>query len=194
MTLEELNLAYDRLEAAQACRNLVGRLSYYTSAFRGRDMLELFADNEDVLLQLPQGSYAGPGAVRKYCLEVLGDRSDPGMDIRMKGALIIHNVNSDVLQFSEDVSSAHGSWFSPGLETDLYNPEHPGIPADKTDTTRLEASADYCWQRYDIDFVRLNGSWKIQKLVCRNWFRTPFDTPWTKCRDTIWSPELVLSE
>lgn len=43
MTLEELNLTCDRLEAAQACRNLVGKLSYFDSAFRTNDFIALWA-------------------------------------------------------------------------------------------------------------------------------------------------------
>ena len=46
MTLEEMNLACERLEAAQACRNLVGKLSYFDSAFRMKDLLALW-DNSD---------------------------------------------------------------------------------------------------------------------------------------------------
>ena len=59
MTLQELNSACERLEAAQACRNLVGRLSYYDSAFRINDMLELWDTTGEALLQLPDHTYRG---------------------------------------------------------------------------------------------------------------------------------------
>ena len=52
MTLEELNLTCERLEAAQACRNLVGKLSYFDSAFRTNDLIDLWADTDQTALTL----------------------------------------------------------------------------------------------------------------------------------------------
>ena len=83
MTLEELNLTCDRLEAAQACRNLVGKLSYFDSAFRTNDFIALWADTENAALELDGVSLKGFPAVKEY-LKKKGDRNDPGMDIAMR--------------------------------------------------------------------------------------------------------------
>lgn len=193
MTLEELNLACDRLEAAQACRNLVGKLSYFDSAFRMNDLLALWDTSDEAELTLPDVSYKGYEAV-KAALAMKGDRNDPGMDIKMRGALVIHNMNSDALTVSADGKSAHGTWFSPGIETDLYDPANPTATPDKTDTANLEASANYVWQEYALDFVKAEDAWKIQKVKVRTFFDTPFDTPWSQAKDTMWAKDKVITE
>lgn len=193
MTLEEMNLACDRLEAAQACRNLVGKLSYYDSAFRMKDLLALWDTSDEASIQLPGQTHQGFAAV-KAALEAKGDRTDEGMDIQMRGALMIHNMNSDALEISPDAKTAHGTWFSPGIETDLFDPADPAGKPDKHDTGKLEASANYVWQEYALDFVRREDGWKIQKLKVRTFFDTPFDTPWSQAKDTMWNKNQVIDE
>lgn len=124
MTLEEMNLACERLEAAQACRNLVGKLSYLDSAFRMKDLLALWDNSDEAELRLPDETHQGFEAV-KAALEARGDRDDAGMDVKMRGTLVIHNMNSDALEISHDAKTAHGTWFSPGIETDLFDPADP---------------------------------------------------------------------
>lgn len=193
MTLEEMNLACERLEAAQACRNLVGKLSYFDSAFRMKDLLAIWDPSDEAEIQLPGETHQGFAAV-KAALEAKGDRTDTGMDIKMRGTLIIHNVNSDALEVSPDARTAHGTWFSPGIETDLFDPADPAATPDKHNTADLEASANYVWQEYGLDFVRREDGWKIQKLKVRTFFNTPFDTPWSQAKDTMWTPDAVVAE
>lgn len=194
MTLEELNRACDRLEAAQACRNLVGKLSYYDSAFRAKDLLDLWDHSGAAALELPEGSWEGYDQVAAALLQNWGDRSDPGMDIAMRGVLRIHNVNSDLLEINDACDRAEGVWYSPGLETDLFDPADPTAKPDKTDTAGLEASADYVWRVYRVSFVKRDGAWKIQKVTVRTVFDTPFDTPWSACANTLWTPAGVAPE
>ena len=47
MNMEELALQVERLQAAQACRNLMGRYSYYHTAFRNKDFMTLWAQRPD---------------------------------------------------------------------------------------------------------------------------------------------------
>lgn len=194
MTLEELNLACDRLEAAQACRNLVGKLSYYSTTFRTRELLELWDHSEEAALELPEGKWQGYDQLAAGLMETRGDRNDPGMDVKLKGTLLIHNVNSDLLEINDACDRAEGVWYSPGLETDLYDPANPGAPADKTDTAGLESSASYVWQVYRVTFVKVEGKWKLQKVKVSTLFDTPFDTPWTACENTVWDAHKCVDE
>ena len=194
MTLEELNRACDRLEAAQACRNLVGKLSYYDSAFRAKDLLALWDHSDEAALVLPEGTWEGYDQVAAALLQNWGDRSDPGMDIAMRGVLRIHNVNSDLLEINDACDGAEGVWYSPGLETDLFDPADPAAQPDKADTANLEASADYVWRVYQVSFVKRDGTWKIQKLTVKTVFDTPFDTPWSACENTLWTPAGTVPE
>lgn len=193
MTLEEMNLACERLEAAQACRNLVGKLSYFDSAFRMKDLLALWDNSDEAELRLPDETHQGFEAV-KAALEARGDRDDAGMDVKMRGTLVIHNMNSDALEISHDAKTAHGTWFSPGIETDLFDPADPAATPDKHNTADLEASANYVWQEYGLDFVRREDGWKIRKLKVRTFFNTPFDTRWSQAEDTLWAPDAVVAE
>lgn len=194
MTLEELNRACDRLEAAQACRNLVGTLSYYSTTFRMQELLELWDHSDAAELELPEGKWQGYEAISKALLQEKGDRNAPGMDVKLKGTLLIHNVNTDRLEINDACDEAEGVWYSPGLETDLYDPANPSAAVDKTDTAGLEASASYVWQVYRVTFVKTEDAWKIQKLKVSTIFNTPFDTPWTACENTIWDAQKCADE
>lgn len=193
MTLEELNLTCDRLEAAQACRNLVGKLSYYDSAFRTNDLIDLWATSDNATLELPGVSLKGFSAVKEY-LQKKGDRNDPGMDIAMRGTLVIHNMNCDALTVAPDAKTAHGTWFSPGIATDLYDPKAPDTVPDKHSTANLEASANYIWQEYALDFVHTDAGWRIVGLKVRTFFDTPFDTPWSESKHTMWGTDQIITE
>lgn len=103
-------------------------------------------------------------------------------------------MNSDALEISHDAKTAHGTWFSPGIETDLFDPADPAATPDKHNTADLEASANYVWREYGLDFVRREDGWKIQKLKVRTFFDTPFDTPWSQAKDTMWTPDAVVAE
>ena len=52
---EELKLGFERMAAAQACRNLMGKYSYLHTAMRHREYVGLWADREDDLLVMPWG-------------------------------------------------------------------------------------------------------------------------------------------
>ena len=193
MTLEELNLTCERLEAAQACRNLVGKLSYFDSAFRTNDLIDLWADTDQTALTLNDKTYQGYPAVREFLLKK-GDRNDPGMDIAMRGALVIHNMNCDALTVAPDAKTAHGTWFSPGIATDLFDPQDPAAIPDKRNTAELEASAHYVWQEYALDFVNTASGWRIEAMKVRTFFDTAFDTPWSESKDTLWGKDQIITE
>ena len=48
-TYEELKAGFERIEAAQACRNLMGKYSYLHTAMRNIDFMNLWANREDDL-------------------------------------------------------------------------------------------------------------------------------------------------
>ena len=75
-TVQELQLGFDRIEAAQACRNLMGKYSYFHTAMRNKEYVTLWADRDDDLLVMPWGYYKGIEGVRACYLQDHGDRSD----------------------------------------------------------------------------------------------------------------------
>ena len=57
--LNDLMLQAERLEAVQACRNLMGRYSYLHSAFRNKEFMELWSKRDDVSQTMPFGKFVG---------------------------------------------------------------------------------------------------------------------------------------
>jgi hypothetical protein len=164
-TVAQLRLGFDRVAGAQACRNLMGKLSYYGSALRSQDALTLWSQRSDSLLWLDFGVYHGYSAISQYYLEVLGDRNDPGKldSSDMKGTMVMHCMDTQMLEVAGDGQTARGCWLSPGHDTHVVD----GVP-----------QANWCWQKYQADFILENGVWKIWKLHIMPLFNTPYDVCW----------------
>ena len=156
--LDVLTLKLERLEAAQACRNLMGKYSYYHTAFRNQDYIELWAKREDDLLVMPWGEYTGFEGVKACYMNDHGDRSDPKTLALLKGAVMMHEMDTEVLEVAADGKTAKGAWLSPGHET-YVDGQVPGMETEKTSG---KAHAEWCWGKYAVDFIRdEDGQWKI---------------------------------
>ena len=161
--LEELTRKLERLEAAQACRNLMGLYSYYHCAFRNREYVELWARREDDLLVMPWGEYRGFEGVRTCYLEDHGDRTDPRVYARHKGSVMIHEMDTEVLEVAADGRTAKGIWITPGTET----APSPG-----------KEKGSWCWGKYEVDFIQEDGVWKFWHMILYPLFLTPCDRSW----------------
>ena len=160
----------ERLEAAQACRNLMGKYSYYHTAFRNRDYVALWADREDCYYRFPFGEYRGIEAIRHCYLVEHGDRADPGMDKRLQGMLMMHEMDTEVLEVAEDGLTAKGCWISPGHET---------VPAKNLKEGEApRGDANWCWGKYEVEFIKENGQWKIWHMILYPLFKTSFYKSW----------------
>jgi len=181
MTLEELQLQVERLQAAQACRNLMGRYSYYHSAFRHREYMTLWAKRTDSYFRFPFGEYVGYDAIEHCYLVEHGDRSDPGMEQKMKGIMTMHQLDTEVLEVAADGKTAKGVWVSPGHETFMRNPEN--VDPDK-EPEKLVADPMWAWSKYEVEFIReADGQWKLWHMVLYPLFRTPYHKAWTEHED-----------
>ena len=98
---EQLEHKLLKLEAQEACRNLMGRYSYYGTAFRNKETVELWAKREDAQLMTPWGSYDGHDGIKACYLEDIGDRSDTRVFEAIKGAVIIHEIDTEVIEVAE---------------------------------------------------------------------------------------------
>ena len=118
-TYEELKAGFERIEAAQACRNLMGKYSYLHTAMRNIDFMKLWANREDDILAMPWGYYLGIEGVRKCYLEDHGDRSDPMVQASpiFKGGMMMHAMDTAVIEVAKDGKTAKGVWLSPGHES-----------------------------------------------------------------------------
>lgn len=187
---EELKLGFDRMEAAQECRNLMGKYSYLHTAMRNQDFVQLWADREDDILAMPWGYYLGKKGVEDCYLKDHGDRSDPAVQHSpiFKGGMMMHAMDTCVIEVAGDGRTARGAWLSPGHES-CYIPDFDKIPGwKKGDPVPPDApmvsSCEWAWSKYSIDFIRdADGKWKFWKLRLWPIYKTDFYVPWTEHPD-----------
>lgn len=119
--LSRLELRLRRLQAQEACRNLMGRYLFGHPAFDNLEYMEDWAKREDDILEMPWGTYRGYEGVRSCYLKDHGDRSFPETYSTLGGALFLHEADTEVLEVAEDGKTARGVWFSGGSETYVVN-------------------------------------------------------------------------
>jgi hypothetical protein len=176
--LEEALGRIERLEAAQACRNLMGKYSYYHTAFRNKDYMTLWAQREDSYFKFPFGQYIGYEAIAHCYLVEHGDRDDPGMDQKLQGIMTMHELDTEVLEVAADGKTAKGVWISPGHETFMRNPENVD-PAKEPE--KLVADPMWAWSKYEVEFIRdTDGTWKLWHMVLYPLFKTGYHQAWTE--------------
>jgi hypothetical protein len=184
--LEEALHRIDRLEAAQACRNLMGKYSYYHTAFRNKDYMTLWAKREDSYFKFPFGQYIGYEAIAHCYLVEHGDRDDPGMDQKLQGIMTMHELDTEVLEVAADCKTAKGVWISPGHETFMRNPENVD-PAKEPE--KLVADPMWAWSKYEVEFIRdTDGTWKLWHMVLYPLFKTGYHQSWTEGAEIVEQP------
>lgn len=167
--LELLTLKLERLEAAEACRNLMGKYSYYHTASRNQEYLDLWAKRDDDLLVMPFGTFTGYEGVKACYLDGHGDRSDEKTLDFLRGGVFMHEMDTEVLEVAEDGQTAKGAWLSPGHET--YVDRMPGGDG--------KAHAEWCWGKYAVDFIKDDaGEWKIWHMRLYPLFKCEYGTSW----------------
>ena len=161
--LNELLREAERLEAYQACRNLMGKYSYLHTAFRNKEYVELWAKRDDDRLTMPFGVFKGWEGVRRCYVDIHGDRSIPEDAEAVKGLMMIHEMCTEVIEVAADGKTAKGIWITPGTETSPA----PG-----------KEKGSWCWGKYEVEFIKEDGMWKFWKMTLFPLFLTPFDRSW----------------
>ncbi len=180
---EELRLGFARMAAAQACRNLMGKYSYLYTAMRHRDYVALWADRDDDLLVMPWGYYKGKEGVVTCYVKDHGDRSDPEVQRSpiFKGAMMMHAMDTPVVEVAGDGKTARGCWISPGHES-CFIPDTSKNPdwkkGDPITDDMLVSSAEWAWSKYQVDFILEDGQWKFWKMRLWPIYKTDFYVSW----------------
>lgn len=169
--MDELNIYADRLFAAKECRYLISRYSYYLSAFRTRELMELWANREDSVFIALWGKYFGYDGIKRHFICEMGDRTDPQVLERIKGLVMIRDMSTEMLQIAGDGETARGSWISMGQDAYIREDGKP--------------QADWVWNKYAVEFICDNGKWKIWKMHIFPVFSSPFEKSWTDKPDYV---------
>lgn len=159
-TLELLERRLRKLEAQEACRNLMGKYSYYHTAFRNRDYIDLWAKRDDDLLKMPWGSYHGFEGVKACYMNDHGDRSDPAVYEQLKGSVMMHEMDTEIIEVAEDGLTARAAFLSQGHETYVER-EESSVGIKTRDGSGVK-HAEWCWGKYAVDFILdSDGVWRI---------------------------------
>lgn len=173
--LEELELKLQKLEAQEACRNLMGRYSYFHTAFRNKEYVELWAKREDDILVMPWGNYKGFEGVKKCYIEDHGDRSNPEIQDMLKGSMMMHEMDTEIIEVAEDLETAKAAFFSQGHETWV---EHATGGIGLKSSEEGKAHAEWAWSKYNVDFIKENGQWKIWHMRLYPLFKCEYGKSW----------------
>lgn len=165
---EKLVHNYEKYAALHDCENIIGRLFYYSSTFDAQDILALWADREDATLEFPFGGYRGIEGVKRYYLDVMGDRSDAAQYENLRGVMCVSLLENEIVQVAEDGRTARGVWLSPGIET--YGR-----------SVRFEECTGrgfWTYGKVAADFILEEGQWKLWHLRWYLVFRTEYHNDW----------------
>jgi hypothetical protein len=116
MSEEEMSRQFKRLQGADACENIMGRLSYYYTAARMTELVSLFAQISDVKIEMPWGIYRGSDAASRcfFLDHVDRDTEDTARYEKLKGRMVFHDMCSPTVEVAGDGQTARGCWISPG--------------------------------------------------------------------------------
>lgn len=168
--LKELMLQADRLEAVQACRNLMGKYSYLHTAFRNLEYVELWAKREDCWITMPFGRFEGWEGVRHCYVDIHGDRSEPDYQEFGKGLMMLHEMDTEIIEVAADGKTAKACFISPGHETSPAQGKEKGA---------------WCWGKYYVEFIKEDGVWKFWHLILYPLILSPYNKSWGEPQDDI---------
>ncbi|MCC8356713.1 MAG: nuclear transport factor 2 family protein [Oscillospiraceae bacterium] len=149
-----------RTEAYNCIENLMARFSHYYSRYETEKIPELFADRDDTKLEMVWGIYYGLDGVRR-CFQQPNPFYTPAPN--RKGQLDLRPLASDVVEAAEDLKTAKGVWYV------------PGVYARKKDDG---CEAGWYYAVIAGDFILDDGTWRIWHLHEYSRFQTPYNTPW----------------
>ncbi|MCC9173674.1 MULTISPECIES: nuclear transport factor 2 family protein [unclassified Arthrobacter] len=162
--LADITRRLERLEAVHEIENLMGRYAFYHSAYRDDLIPPLFADREDLVVEMPFGTFTGPDAARRAWAPP--PMKAPSRDLT--GEYVEHLLTTPVVEVAQDGRTASAAWISPGAEA-----HHLGW----VEGNPLRAL--WYWGRYSADFVREDDAWRLWHFRLSATFITDYSASFT---------------
>jgi hypothetical protein len=162
---DSLAARLERAEAINAAQNLMGKYSYYHTASKHKECLDLFAmKTPDVRVEMVWGVYKGAESIKRLYPGFHAWADDDGI-----GRMFLHTMTTQVIEVAKDGKTAKGVWVSPGVET---------MPKDRKMTTDTKIDTRWSWIKYAADFIKEDGEWKIWHLHVYGLFSAPPGKDW----------------
>lgn len=140
---------------------------HYINIGARQDIVALFADSEDVEIELSnKGIVRGADAPQRYFLRS-GQKRDPDAPPPrpIPGFMVMHMSVNPAIEINSDGSKAKAVWLSPGI-TNLYR--------------EGKMRAGWNFGKYAMDYIKQDGQWKILSFRWHQIFLTPYDKGWVE--------------
>ena len=126
----------------------------------------LFAQNtEGIEIEIEDmGVFEGPTAARRVFFERMGQSKSEPSPLYL-GHLGLHMTQNPVIEINKDGTRAKGLWHSPGCMVRKVDEE-------------LEPT--WAMGKYDMEYVKEDGEWKILKLYYRQTYHCSYDKGWVR--------------
>jgi hypothetical protein len=163
-SLEQLQKMIQRLLDKDEIHRIMCMHEWYHNALMYREELE------DIwALEMPDVSFATNTAVfegKKDLWKFYVDHSEEmKKDNNGAGNLWHHCLANEIIEVAEDGKTAKGVWMSSGQATVRIGDNKP--------------RASWAYEKYGVDFVKVDGKWKIWHFHAYTDFYSPFDKCWT---------------
>ena len=157
---EKLLTNIRRLDSYHEIQNLMGRLTAALNFQRREEILSYFAlEKDDVSLE-----YADEGVFEgKQAIEALLD--DLLLHPDEKGYMLDMQLTTPMIEVADDVKSAKGLWWCPGISS---------VPANE------ETKALWCWGMTGADFLFDGKQWKVWHLHYFRLIRCDYKKGWVE--------------
>ena len=104
------------------------------------------------------GVYEGLEGVKRFFEMFLVNTKKPGQ-------IVLHQAVNPVIEINKDGTRAKGLFHSPGLASKWYDGKLTAI---------------WWYGKYNVEFVKEDGKWKILKLQCAVIFQCRYDKGWVE--------------
>lgn len=175
--IEEITRRLARLEAVNEIENLMGRYAFSHSAYRDELIPAMFAERDDLVVEMPFGTFTGRDAARRAWAPPPAPPHTPARDLT--GEYVEHLLTTPVIEVAKDGLTARAAWISPGAEA-----HHLGW----VEGNPLRAL--WYWGRYSADFVLEDGTWKLWHFRLSSTFITDYEASFTDVAAQLSPPPL----
>lgn len=177
--IADQNRRIERMEAANACQNVIGRYITYHSASNQEETIKCFCRHTPGIRLIFNGHiYDGwEGVLRHFVGRMANAEED------LSGRVYWHDVVSPVIEVAGDAQSAKCIFSTHGAET--------GWNADGS------LKSLWSWGKYRFDFLKEDGEWRIYRLEFHQCLNTPFEGKgWVEepCYDIIGTAPQALKD
>ena len=155
-------------------QNIMGRYLAYLDQLSFKGIYDLMAkDHPEITYEMVEdGAYVGPENVKEYMMDRdLHFQTNPN---QVQGWVGLQNIVSPRIVFSKDGNRAKAQFnqLSPHAMPRAPYPSDEHIP-----------TAYWFLGKYDNEFIKIDGEWKLLKVHIIAYMRTPYSEGWIRQAD-----------